>query len=163
MPPTMMSPGFLPAFCRISGELAGDAAVLAADGLQVRVRLDVGGQHRHREGGIGVDFLAHLQAVDLQAGLLERVGETLLGLAALGLVEHAVDHRLVARLQAVGEHGLGGQRATGIEVDAGIAEALRAEFVLQLAQGRVAAGDDDALIDGALDQVMEGRASRGGP
>ena len=69
-----------------------------------------------------------LQPVDLEAGLLQRVGEALLGLAALGLAEHAVDHRLVAGLEALRDHRLGGQRAAGIEVDAGIAEALRAEL-----------------------------------
>ena len=106
MPPTTMSPGFLPAFLQHLGQDAGDAAVLGADRLQVRVRLDVGDEHRHAERDVAVDLLGDLQPVDLEAGLLERVGEALLGLAALGLAEDAVDHRLVAGLQALGEHRL---------------------------------------------------------
>ena len=76
-------------------------------------------------------FLGDLEAVDLEAGLLERVGETLFGLAALGLGEHAIDHGLVAGLEALSEHVLGGQRAACIKVDAGIAHAVGAELVLQ--------------------------------
>ena len=68
--------------------------------------LDVGDEHRHGERGVAVHVLRDLQPVDLQAGLLERVGEAFFGLAALGLAEHAVDHRLVARLQALGKHRL---------------------------------------------------------
>ena len=106
---------------------------------------------------------ADLQPVDLEAGLLQRVGEALLGLAALGLAEHAVDHRLVAGLEALGDHVLGGELAAGIEVDAGIADALGAELGLQVGHRRVADGDDDALVDGALDQVVEGGRCPDGP
>ena len=53
----------------------------------------------------------------------------------------------------------GGQRAACVEVDAGIAEALGAELVLQLGHRRVADGDDDALADRLRDQVVEGGAA----
>ena len=49
--------------------------------------------------------------------------------------------------------------AAGIEVDAGIAHALGAELVLQVGHRRVADGDDDALVDRALDEVVEGGAA----
>ena len=96
--------------------------------------------------GVAVDLLGDLEPVDLEAGLFQRVGEALLRLAAFGLAEHAVDHRLVARFQALRQHGVGGQRAASIEVDAGVAEALGAEFLLQIGHRRIAVGDDDALI-----------------
>ena len=142
---------------------AGDAAVLGADRLEVRMRLNVGGQHRHAERRVGVDLLGDLEPVHLEPGLLQRVGEALLRLAALGLAEDAIDHRLVAGFQALREHRLGGERAAGIEIDAGIAEALGAELLLQIGQRRIAGGDDDALVDGLLDQVVEGGRSRDGP
>src|SRR5262249_10935852 len=47
------------------GELAGDVAMLRPDRLQIRVRLDVGGEDRHGEGRIAVHFLADIEAVDL--------------------------------------------------------------------------------------------------
>ncbi len=125
--------------------------------------LDIGGERRDAERRVAVDLLGDLQPVDLEAGLLQRVGEALLRLAALGLAEDALDHRLVARLQALRQHGVGGQRAAGIEVDAGVAEALGAELLLQVGQRRIAVGDDDALVDGLLDEVMEGGRCRGGP
>jgi hypothetical protein len=88
---------------------------------------------------------------------LRRVGEALFGLSAFGLAEHAVDHRLVAGFEVAGlDHLLGGQLAALVEVDAGIAEALRAVGLLQLGQWRIAVGDDDALVDGLLDEVREG-------
>ncbi len=59
-------------------------------------------------------------------------------------------------LKAVGEHSLGGQRAAGVKIDAGIAEALGAELALQGGHRRIAVGDDDALVGGGLDEVMEG-------
>ena len=152
--------GLLAGLLEDLGEHAGDAAVLGADRLQVGMALDVGHQDRNGERRVGVDLLGDLQAVDLEAGLLQRVGEALLGLAALGLAEHAIDHRLVAGLQALGEHVVGGQRAAGIEVDAGIAHALGLELVLQRGHRRVADGDHDALVDGALDDVMEGGGAR---
>ena len=46
-----------------------------------------------------------------------------------------------------------------IEVDAGIAHALGAELGLQVGHRRVADGDDDALVDGRLDEVVEGGAA----
>ena len=125
--------------------------------------LDVGDEQRDAERGVAVDLLGNLQSVDLEAGLLQRVGEALLRLAALGLAEHAIDHRLVAGLQALREHGVGGQRAAGIEVDAGVAEALGAELLLQVGQRRVAVGDDDALIDRLLDEVVERGRCPDGP
>ena len=123
------------------------------------MRLDVGGENRHAERRVAVDLLGDLEPVDLEPGLLQRVGEALLGLAAFGLAEYAIDHRLVTRLQTLSQHRLRGQRAARIEIDARIAEALWPELVLQIGQRRIAGGDDDALIDGLLDEVMEsGRA-----
>ncbi len=152
--------GLLAGLLQDLGKHAGDAAVLGADRLQVRMALDVGHQNRDGERRIGVDLLGDLQAVDFEAGLLQRVGEALLGLAALGLAEHAIDHRLVAGLEALIEHVLGRERATGIEVDAGIAHALGLELVLQRGHRRVADGHHDALVDGALDDVMERGGAR---
>ncbi len=97
------------------------------------------------------------EPVDLEARLFEGVGEALLRLAALGLGEHAVDHRLVAGFERAGlDHVLGGQHAALIELDAGIAEALRAVGLLQRGQRRVAVGHHDALIDRLLDEIGEG-------
>ena len=78
---------------------------------------------------------------------------------SLGLAEDAPDHRLVARLQALRQHGVGGQRAAGIEVDAGIAEAFGTKLLLQIGQRSVAVGDHDPLVDGLLDEVMKRNAA----
>ena len=129
--------------------------MLQADRLQIRMRLNVGGELRNAERGVAVDVLRDVEPVDLEAGLLKRVGEALLRNAALGLAEDAPDRRLVARLQALRDHRAGGQRAARIEIDAGVAEALGAELVLQGRQRRVAVGDDDALVDGLLDEIVE--------
>ena len=131
-----------------------------ADRLQVRMRLNVGGDDRDAERRVGVDLLGDLEPVDLEAGLLQRVGEALLRLAALGLAEHAVDHRFVAGLQPLRQHGVGGQRAARVEVDARVAEALGAELGLQRGHRRVAVGDDDALVGRLFDEVMEGGRAR---
>ena len=119
--------------------------MLRADRLQVRMALDVGDEHRHGERRVGVDLLGDLEPVDLEPGLLERVGKALLRLAALGLAEHAVDHRLVAGLQALREHVLGGQRAAWHRGRRRHSRSRRAELSCRLGQRRIADGDHDAL------------------
>src|SRR5450631_562350 len=69
------------------GELAGDVAVLGSDRLQLRVRLDVGGEDRNGERRIAVHLLTDVETVDLEAGLLKRVSEPFTRLAALSLAE----------------------------------------------------------------------------
>jgi len=101
-----------------------------------------------------------LEPVDFQPRLFQRLREALFGLAAFSLAEHTIDHRLVARLQALGQHRLGGQSTAGVKIDAGIAEPFRAELILQIRKRRIAVGDDGALISGLFDEVVEGRASR---
>src|SRR5271166_1690783 len=121
---------FLARFLQHLLHRAGDAAVLCADRLQVRMRADVGGEDRYAERRVAVDLLRDLEPVDLESGLLQRVGETLFGLAALRLAEYAIDHRLVAGFQALREHGVSCQRAARVEVDASVAETLGPELLL---------------------------------
>ena len=128
MPPTMMSPGFLPAFFSISASTPVIPPCWVPIAFRFGMALDVGGEHRHASEASLLTSWRDLQPVDLEPGLLKRVGQTFLGLAPLGLAEHAVDHGFVAGLEALGEHGLGGELAAGIEVDTGIAHALRAEI-----------------------------------
>ena len=154
-----MSPGFLPAFFENLGQHAGDPAMLGADGLQLGMALNVGDEHGHAERDVAVDFLGDLQAVDLEPRLLQRIGQPFLGLAPFGLAEHAIDHGFIASLEALGEHGGGGEGAAGIEVDTGIAHALRAEILLQVGHRRIAHGHDNALVGCGLDQVVEGGAT----
>ena len=52
------------------------------------------------------------------------------------------------------------RRAARIEVEAGIADALRSELLLQIAERRVADRDHDALIDRVLDEIVKGGRAR---
>src|SRR5574337_2176631 len=113
--------GFLAGLLQGLGHDARHAAVLQADRLQVRVGLDIGDKLWDAERGVAVDLLRDLQPVHLEAGLLKRIGEALFGYAALGLAENAPDHRLVAGFEALRQHRVGGERAAGVEVDAGVA------------------------------------------
>src|SRR5262245_52037935 len=134
--------------------------MLRSNCLQFRMRLNIGYENRHPERNVAVDLLGDLQAVDLEPGLFERIGQAFLRLAALGLAENAIDHGLVAGLETLGEHRLGGELAARIKVDAGISGTLRTEIRLKVRHRRIAHSHDDPLVDRALYEVTEGSTSR---
>src|SRR5207302_2285681 len=77
----------------------GDVAVLRADRLQVGVLLEIGGDDGHRQRAVVIHLGADLDVVHFQPGSLERVIESLVALAALGLGAKAVLEGLVPLLQ----------------------------------------------------------------
>ena len=135
--------------------------MLGAHRLHVRIGGEVAGQDRHRERGVVVHLGADLDVVDLEAGVLERLLQAAVALAALGLGEQAVLQRLVARLQVADlDHLLAGQPAARVQLDPGVAEALGLVLLEQLGQRRVAAGDHDVALLRLGDQVGERARAR---
>ena len=49
--------------------------MLSADRLQIRMGLDVSHKHRNAERDVAIDLLRDIDPIDLEPGLLERVGE----------------------------------------------------------------------------------------
>src|SRR2546427_663919 len=132
-------------------------AMLRADGLHVRVLLEVSGEDGHRLRAVVVHLGADLDVVHLQPGSLERVVESLIAPAAFGLRAQAVLERLVSALQpAVLHHLLRGELAALVEIDARVSEAVRAVHALQLRQRRVARGHHDAALDRVRHERSEG-------
>src|SRR5262249_19596783 len=93
--------------------------------------------------------------VALAEGLLQRVKDTLATPAAPFLMEDVPHEGLVASLELPTlNHRLAGQITTGIQVGAGIAEALGLVFFFEVGQWIVAAGHNDA---GSLSLVNQWR------
>ena len=135
----------------------GQAAVVGHDQLHVRMRGDVGGEHRHARGGIGVRLAVDLDVVDLQAGLLQCVDRTLRAEAARRLGQKPPDHRTVALLQVQLADGRGTEQiARVVEVLTDVAEPLRLVRLEQRRQLGVLAGDDDSLALGLIDPLLQG-------